>query len=289
MIGLLSEYLLRNEGLSLQKSKTRVMTSAEYLSVLDPPEPPRGSAFDFLGLHIHYDPYSATASDDYDRLKENLGRFDILDLLGAELKKGRIHPAVTRRLVQAMKFLAPDVREAAILSLLDNLETLAPVIPQVMLAIRDSLVELDESFVSDVHRRIRGLIIDKNRLAMVELNLSYMIRVLAAKREIESEQLLIQLYAAPHGFGDSSSPTIQRDIMLVMARWGVTYWIGNQKNYVGMADPWVKRAFIVASYALGDEGAHWRSANKTSFTKFDNIVRDWAASKVQISGWQVPI
>ena len=97
MIGLLSEYLLRNEGLSLQKSKTRVMTSAEYLSVLDPPEPPRGSAFDFLGLHIHYDPYSATASDDYDRLKENLGRFDILDLLGAELKKGRIE-----RIVEAL-------------------------------------------------------------------------------------------------------------------------------------------------------------------------------------------
>jgi hypothetical protein len=60
-IGFLSEKLLRNEGLSLQKSKTRIMSSSEYLSVLDPVQPPPGSAAKFLGLHVHYDPYSTTA------------------------------------------------------------------------------------------------------------------------------------------------------------------------------------------------------------------------------------
>ena len=90
-IGLLSEKLLRNEGLTIQKSKTRIMKSSEYLSVLDPPNPPEGSAGAFLNLQIHYDPYSPTADDDYERLKHQLNEFDILSLLRDELLKPRIH------------------------------------------------------------------------------------------------------------------------------------------------------------------------------------------------------
>ena len=43
-IGLLSEMLISNEGLTLQKSKTRIMKTSEYLSMLDPLDPPAGTA-----------------------------------------------------------------------------------------------------------------------------------------------------------------------------------------------------------------------------------------------------
>lgn len=131
-IGFLSEKLLRNDGLSLQKSKTRIMSSAEYLSMLDPAEPPPGSAAKFLGLHVHFDPYSATAEEDYERLKEQLDEFDVRRLLQEELNKGRVHTALTRRLINALKFMQPLPRQQAVLSLLENLEILAPVVPQMM-------------------------------------------------------------------------------------------------------------------------------------------------------------
>jgi hypothetical protein len=288
-IGLLSEKLLRNEGLTLQKSKTRILKSSEYLSVLDPPDPTPGSAGAFLNLHIHYDPYSATADEDYERLRDQLNEFDILSLLRDELAKGRIDSALTRRLVQALRYLDARPREQAVLSLLESIETLAPVIPQVMIAIRDCTSDLDPDFVDTVHARIRQLIQDRHYVAQVDLNLAFMIRVLATKHSIENELLLIRQYKSPHGFGDSPAPNVQRDIMLTLARWGVTYWLSEQKNYISTAPTWVKRAFIVGSYALGDEGKYWRDANMPTMSVFDKILRDWVADRRQDPSWQVPI
>jgi hypothetical protein len=289
-IGILSEKLLRNEGLTLQKSKTRIMKSSEYLAVLDPPDPPQGSAGAFLNLHIHYDPYSATAAEDYERLRDQLNEFDILSLLRTELSKGRVHPALTRRLIQALRYLGADTRQAAVLSLLENIPTLAPVVPQVMMAMRECISDLDDGFISTVHGEIRRLIQENHYVAQVDLNLAFMIRVLATRRSTENEILLIQLYQSPHGFGNASAPNVQRDIMLVLARWGVTYWLSDRKNYIATAHPWVKRAFIVGSYELGDEGRYWREANRDLMNSFDRTVRDWVVDRRQHdNAWQVPI
>jgi hypothetical protein len=61
-----------------------------------------------------------------------------------------------------------------------------------------------------------------------------MIRALAGKRSIENEQLLIRLYNSPHGFRSSAAPTIQRDIMLTMARWRANYWLSGQKTILAL-------------------------------------------------------
>jgi hypothetical protein len=289
-IGFLSEKLLRNEGLSLQKSKTRIMTSAEYLSTLDPPEPPEGSAARFLGLHLHFDPYSATAEEDYERLKAQIEEFDILGLLRAELNKGRVHTALARRLISALSYLDDVPRQQAVMSLLDNIDTLAPVAPQVMLTLRTSTDEIDDSdFTSYVHGRVRQLITESHYVAKIDLNLAFMIRALAGRRSTENEQLLIQLFNSSHGFGSGTAPTIQRDIMLTLARWRINYWLSDQKNYISTAHPWVKRAFIIASYMLGDEGKHWRDANKPAADSFDSIVRGWVTDRIRDANWEVPM
>lgn len=290
-VGLLSEKLLRNDGLTLQKSKTRIMKASEYLSVLDPPDPPKGSAAAFLSLHIHYDPYSATATEDYEKLQSQLNQFDILSLLRDELSKSRIHSALTRRLVQAIKYMDAIPRQQAILSLLENIEVLAPVIPQVMMAIRDSIADLEAEFIDRVHAAIRDLIEQRHYVAQVDLNLAFMIRALSVHHSLENELLLIQLYQTPHSFGSAFAPYIQRDIMLILARWEVTYWLSDQKNYISAAHPWVKRAFIIASYVLGDEGRHWRDgASMRAMGPFEQLTREWAASKWRQDGsWRVPI
>lgn len=289
-IGFLSEKLQRNEGLSLQKSKTRIMTSAEYISTLDPPGPPEGSAAKFLGLHLHYDPYSATAAEDYERLKSQIEEFDILGLLRAEMSKGRVHPALTRRLVSALSYLDEVPRRQAVLSMLDNLEILSPVAAQVMLALRSATDAIgDDDFTELVHNRLRQLIDDSHFVAKIDLNLAFMIRALAGKKSIQNEQLLIRLYNRPHGFRSEASPTIQRDIMLTLARWRANYWLSDQKNYISTAHPWVRRAFIIASYSLGDEGRHWRDANKPTQDSFERILRDWVSSKRQSGNWEVPM
>jgi len=200
-----------------------------------------------------------------------------------------VHAALVRRLVAAIQYMDETVQQQAILSLLENLETLAPVIPQVMLAVRACLEQLPSTFVAVVHAQLREIIRSGHYLAQIDLNLAYIVRALAVQHSTENEQLLIQLFEGPHGFGAGTAPNIQRDIMLILSRWGVTYWLSDQKNYIASAHPWVRRAFLIGSYTLRDEGEHWRNSAKAGFSDFDKIVHTWAADKRALPGWEVPV
>lgn len=74
-----------------------------------------------------------------------------------------------------------------------------------------------------------------------------------------------------------------------MAKWNATHWISDLKNRYVSLTTWEKRAFIIASYKLGDEGSHWRSHFKEQFSEIDIFYRDWIAGKNQIMSWELPI
>ena len=288
-IGFLSEKLQRNEGLSLQRSKTRIMTSAEYLASSQPQDPRPGSAAKFLSLHLYYDPYSPTAEEDFESLKEQLSEFDLLGLLRAELFKGRVDVALTRKLVAALKHMPAKPKEQAVRSLLENLETLAPVLPHVMRAIRENVNELPDSTQEEVHSKIREMINSGHHLTQVDINLSYMLRVLSQRHFRENEHLLIQLYGQSHGYAQAPAPNIQHDILLVLAKWGVTYWLHDLKPHYGTMHVWVRRAFLIGSYALGDEGRHWRRGVAASISEFDKIVQNWMSFRTSETDWEIPV
>ncbi|WP_166384269.1 RNA-directed DNA polymerase [Catellatospora methionotrophica] len=290
-IGMLSEKLMRNEGFSLQKAKTRIMTSAEYQLVTEPnqiAEP--GGPGKFLGLRLHFDPYSTTAVEDYERMMAQVAEFDILGLLREEITKGRVHVALTKKLVGALRYLDESSRIQAVVSLLDNIDTLAPVVPQVMLSIRQCLDDTrDIGAINSIHRAIRQLITDGHYIAKNDLNLSYMVRVLASHHSVENERLLIRLYDEPHGYGTQSAPNIQRDVMLTLAKWDVRYWLSERKHSFGVDHAWVRRAFRLSSYRLGDEGRHWRGANRVPVDTLDAIAQDWAAARSASPAWVIPV
>ncbi|MCH3973669.1 RNA-directed DNA polymerase [Bifidobacterium tibiigranuli] len=282
-IAYLSEKLQLNEGLSLQKSKTRIMSVKEYQTMLEPPRPVSGSAADFMSMHIHYDPYSSTADADYEEIKKKLSDFNIADLLNKELDKSQIHVSLTKKLIGILKLLDSEEQARIIETLLDNIDQLIPVVPQVMKAVKQATSNMDKDVSASVQSRIRNLIIENRPIAQIDLNRAYMIRVLGTQHSQENEQLLIKLYS------EDSPVIIKRDIMLIMANWGASYWVSDRKNYLGQEDKWVQRAFFLASYALGDEGRHWRQHKETS--GYDKVISEWAALKRSKLGakWVIPL
>jgi hypothetical protein len=289
VIGFMSEKLQRIEGLSLQRSKTRIMTSAEYMSANLVQDPRPGSAAKFLSLHLYYDPYSQTADEDYEELREQLEEFDVLGLLRSELSKGRVDAALTKKLVQALRLMQPEPKYQAIRSLLENIETLAPVIPYVMRAIYQNVDALDDDAQDEVLSSIRAMITDGHHVSKVDVNLAFMVRVLSKKRSRQTTDLFIQLFRQAHGYADTPAPNIQRDIILALARWDTAFWLRDIKSQYRGLHPWPARAFAVSSFVLGDEGKYWRSGMRHSLTDFDGIVLDWAADRVQSGGWEVPL
>lgn len=295
----LSEKLFDNQALSLQKSKTRIVSSAEFRSTsplqvddtgvaaehdvdeADVEEilPPR-SLFRFS---IAFDPYSKTADEDYGRLKEQLKRFDIMGLLKSELQKTRIHAALSRKIVQAVRYLDDDIRDDAVRSILDNSEILYPIFSSVLILLDQIFDDLSAETQDFVVERIRDSITENSAIMRVDLHVAFAVRVLAHKGDEQTQGLLQALYQ------DRASPLIRRDVILALARWREWYWLSDLRNrFRGLSGP-ERRAFLVGSYTLRDEGRHWRDHMRDELTPFEGLIRDWAASKAENDSWEIPL
>jgi len=286
---LVSEKLLSNEGLSLQKAKTRIITAAEFRAGSDVAQAPaddetdllRKEARSFITFSLRFDPYSPNAVEEYERLKHEVSQFDIVGLLGRELKKTRVHTALTKKLLAAIKYLSESAQNEIVLSLLDNLDALAPLLPNVMTVIRSLFPELRADTQTTIISNIQGLVRTASPLAQVDLNLAYMLRVLGCSPSPETEELFVSTY------NKNANPLVRRDIILLMAKIRGSYWISDIKQRFALLSAWEKRAFIVASYCLGDEGKHWRMHEARTFTPFECLVRDWASKRVQSGTWTI--
>jgi hypothetical protein len=283
---LLSEKLF-NEGLVLQKAKTRILTAEEFRetsSLLDPGVPnaplPPTEEQKLLNISIRFDPYSQTAEDDYEKLKAAVQEVDILGILGREVAKTAIDPVVTRQAVSAIRALHPFAREGAIRTLLDsdNLDVLSPVFTTVMRTIRAIYEDLGDNLKDFVDQALIEVYESRSHLLSVDLNLSYFVRALSVRASGRKEEILLEL------FEQNVSPLLRRQIILAMARWMCFYSLTDiKRKYSGLGE-WEKRAFIVASYALGDEGEHWRRNIKNTWTPMSTLVNNWYEVKFKKTG-----
>lgn len=294
----LSEKLYRNQGLSLQKSKTRILNSSEFIATnpvsagsrnrqtdqMEEEEPELLSpASQLMSLSVRFDPYSPTAESDYESLKEQLNRIDIVGLLQAELSKARVHSATTRQVTSAIRFLEPNIRNDAVQTLLENIELLYPIFPTVMQVTASLFDDLRAEVQHKATSTILKLVRDRSHVTAVELNLAFALRVLAKQQSSEHEDLLQQLFLR------STSPMIRRDVILIMAKWGAAYWLADLKNSFRTLPDSARRAFIAASFTLKDEGRHWREHIQPELSEFEKIVMAWCRTRTQQPGWSIPL
>ena len=153
---LLSEKLL-NEGLSLQKTKTKILSTSEFLELqrfLDPRSIETHDATEeqkLLNVSIRFDPYSSTAHEDYEELKGAVEKIDVLGILSREVDKISIDQTVAKQAIAALRVLDSRMQEGALRVLLDsnNLLALSPVFVSVMRAVRgifDALTEKGKTY-----------------------------------------------------------------------------------------------------------------------------------------------
>ncbi|MCK4236886.1 MAG: RNA-directed DNA polymerase [Candidatus Krumholzibacteria bacterium] len=275
----LSEQLF-NEGLVLQKKKTRILSAEEYRETSKafmPTDDEEGTSDEkkLLNISLRFDPYSPTAEEDYETLKAAVGDVDILGILGREVAKTAIDPTVSKQAINAIKALEPPLQGAAVRTVLDpkNLDVLSPVFVTILRLVRSvygALLDGDKDFVDNALMTLHQ---QASPLLSVELNLSYYIQVLGQRKSQPKEELLVQLFESHH------NPLLRRLILLILADWECHYWLSDLKRrYAGLSS-WERRAFILASYVLGDEGNHWRKHAKRSWSPMDTLVRDWFSTR----------
>lgn len=284
----LSQYLMDNEGLALQKAKTRIMSSEEFRKHISPateevdPEDPDAEAKEFLSIRLHFDPYSPTAEEDYRALAEEVHKFDILGLLSSEVRKSRIHPSFVRKLIRALRYMDERAQEGAAITLVENLATVYPVFPAVALLLKAVIGNLEAEAADKVFGHFRSLLRNGSYITRVPVNRGFAVRVLADDTSDEADEVLARLFDA------ETNPLIRRDIIYAMAKRNADYWLSNQKIRFNTSSSWERTALLVSSYVLGDEGSHWRKKMKRHVGKADKLLLAWAAQRKQ-DGWDIPL
>lgn len=279
---LLSEKL-SNDQLGLQKDKTKIMSSDEYKEIhqfLDPQPAEDGASEDeqkLLSISIRFDPYSPTAEEDYETLKEAIREIDVIGILSREVNKTRIDQTVTKQAINSIKALTKESQVQATKILLDqnNLTTLSPVFTTIMRAVRGIYDDLTEDGKLLVDRALMDLFSSESYLTKIEMNLNYIVQILSLSHSPEKEELFVRL------FETETNHLLRRQIIVAMSNWNCHYWLVDIKNQFTTLTTWERRAVIYASYFLGDEGKHWREHNKHLFSIEESQIRDWCASRKQ--------
>lgn len=287
----LTKLLIENQGLQLQKSKTRIMSSAEFIAsnpLVYDEEPgeqaPLGAARQaLLSINVHYDPYSSTATNDYLALKEELDRYPILDIIRSEIKKSRVDITLARRLISLTRYLEGAILDDSIKTLIENDDILYPVYHNVLISAASTLDRLSDQTRDFVISYVRELINRPSRVMLVELNVQYAMRLLSVDASDETRQTFYRVFDSQLNEG------IRRDIILAMAKWRDWHWLSDLKNRFRTIHDVSRRGFIIASYYLSDEGVHWRRNSRRELTDLENIISAWAEEKTVQDGWRVPL
>lgn len=272
---------LANDQLSLQKTKTKIMPSNEFLEIhkfLGPSAQDDSSDEQkLLNISIRFDPYSNTAEEDYDSTKEAISEIDIIGILSREINKTQVDQVVTKQAINAIKVLNPTKQLEAIQVLLDekNLVTLTPVFTTILRAFRSIYEKLPNSGQERIDNALLDLFDNDHYLTRVKLNISYIIQLLSIK---ESDR---KIKFFTRKFESTKNPFIKRQIIIAMSNWNRDYWLSERKNDFNNSSIWEKRAIIYSSYFLDDEGNHWRKNNRKHFTEQEILLRDWFAERKQ--------
>lgn len=261
-IALLASLLFDTEGLSLQKSKTRIMSSRDFQTSLDLSGANHGSADHLLGISVHFDPYSATRDDDYENLKDALKDFNLLELLSAELQKGKADLAVVNKIIRALAAMPLEVQQKASLTMLRNTSNLYPVLPRMLKAIYSVVTAAQKNgeaeVVDEVVSAVRQATTDDPYVADSEINISFAARILGVQQSDENETALGNFYKKTFGPNPEPSALVRSEVIRIFGNWGLAYWWRSSKSRFATMHPRNQDAFIIASQSMGDEGQHWR-------------------------------
>ncbi|EMO4162005.1 RNA-directed DNA polymerase [Morganella morganii] len=280
ILTLLSQKLMENEGLTLQKHKTNILSKDEFISLTqsklfgseeDGDSPMKAK---FMSLPIRYDPYSQNANEQYEEIKDSMKEFDLLGMLSDELQKSKINQPFSKQLVKSLSVASEKTLSGAFKIMFNSIGELYPIFNTIIQVAIINWQRFDSDTKEVINSKLIDLINNDSFILKIELNLSYTIRLLSKENTVENQIIFIDLYKS-----NSNSMLINLLITQAMAKWNIFYWLSELRRIFPTMSPWQRRLFITSSYLLGDEGKHWQDHNKDKFNFIDSLYRSWGAKR----------
>ncbi len=277
----LTQKLMKNEGLTLQKNKTLISSKEEFISVAESrliasDDEDSAEKAKFMSLSVTYDPYSPTARDDYERIKKELKDFDLLGMLHSELRKSKINQPFGKHLLKAFNLTSEEVLSEAFILIMDKLNLLYPIFSTIMMVASTNWERMSLDCKERLTQKFSELVRGDSYIIKSELHAAFLCKLIAKDHSSENIDLLTTIYDR-----HISSILVTSLIMQIMAKWNICFWISDLRSNFQTMNRWQRRTFIIASYILDDEGEHWRGGMKHQFSFFEMFYRNWAAMRKQ--------
>jgi hypothetical protein len=270
---------LDNEGLSLQKSKTRILRKAEFISssknTISDGEDISSPIQKLMSLSLRYDPYSVNAVENYEELKRSLSTIDIVALLNEQLSRSRVHIPAAKKIINAIRHIESSQQYGAAISMLNSMDLLYPISATVFITISSVIKNMHEVQVDHICTTIRQLYDSGHEVMSTPVGLAYAVRILGARQSSANQVFLNRC------FEQQGDPLVRRDIIIIFTNWGNFAWLSLFKAKFNQISSWERRSLILASFSMLDEGSHWRQHVKERFSFLELVIRDWRSTRVQ--------
>ncbi len=288
-----ADFFLRYLGLSLQKNKTSILKSKEFIrrskALFDEGGGKNDARNSLLKLDMNLDPYSVIADDNLRQLQTQLRGIDIISLLKSECRKSKINHLFGKKLVRTFAVIDDDVISEAFEIVSQNFEKLYPIFPVIMRATYKNLNRANKKTINLFVDKLLEQFDEETYIIQTDNNASYAIRALSSvenePRIGQSFEKLFEKYTNKHSY---SSDLVKVNLVYAMINSGNSRWFIN-KSHSNLSN-WERRALVAASSFLGDDGKGWKMKHEKHFTPLDKMVETWVSEKKSIKkDWKLPI
>ncbi len=218
--------ILSDAGFSFQKTKTRIVSTAELQEELQVAE-----MLDLAGageqtgkpvarnqklVLLQHDPYSELKVSNDIRVEEFASRPDALEVIRREFTKRRLNVSLAKQVLGALNFLAPELLATAIQTILSDasLRAVGPVFARALQLILENVARLSLKTQADLVARIEELLAGGAYLFQVELHCVLALRVV---RAASREDIGFNCAVLERIFRSSDNSLVRREVLLLLA------------------------------------------------------------------------
>ena len=258
-------HALADYGLSLNRSKTTILSAKHYRDfVAAQLGDGEDASLALRELDLHFDPYSDSATAEYEKLKQSFEKIDISFLLDLEREKSQPDAFVLAQIGRALKFQEPAVAVQLCATLLDphNLDSFRASWSKIMRGVY--AVRANDEFVSifdaidKLLDRIPGA---AAHLLVPEANTLHYLRAI---RFVRSD---IRGAFVRRTYDETKSVSVRRACIDCWRHWG------DRSNFTRLRNQWQnlgaeeQRMLWLAAAAFGDEGEKSRMQLRGTLTQ----------------------
>jgi hypothetical protein len=258
-------YALADYGLTLNKTKTVMLTSKHYADYVAAQLGGEGDqAARLRAIDLHFDPYSDTAIEDYDSLKQTVEGLEVQSILVKELEKSLPDNFLVAQVSRTLKLQQPATARQLAATLLEpkNLHAFRGAWSTIMRGITGLRATPDfESIYAQIDSMLDTIPDHSSHLLQVETSLLHYLRTLHMERTPERAKFVQRTY------NSARSETVKRACIECWRRWKDRAAFTALRNNWSSMSAECQRLVWLAAASFGDQGDGFKRQVELNFRR----------------------